>query len=140
MNGSLEDHHRKALAGVAEATPGVLALYLFGSRATGRSRPESDVDLAILLEPGVDRRAAWDLRRELIARFEGVLGGEVDLAILGEDLDLSFRVLTQGDRLYERRRDRVRFEESLLAARYYDFQPFLHRYLAGVAASFRRDG
>lgn len=37
----------RALRHVLDATPGLDAVWIFGSRATGRARPESDVDLAV---------------------------------------------------------------------------------------------
>ena len=36
------------LADIFRRYPGILAVYLFGSHALGRARPDSDVDLAIL--------------------------------------------------------------------------------------------
>ncbi|WP_420456761.1 nucleotidyltransferase domain-containing protein [Rubrivirga sp.] len=41
---------------VAEADP--LRVVLFGSRATGTARPDSDVDLSVVMPDGTDRRAA----------------------------------------------------------------------------------
>jgi predicted nucleotidyltransferase len=48
------DMREEWLAGLrawAEANGNVLEFWLFGSRATGRSRPDSDVDLALVLMP-----------------------------------------------------------------------------------------
>ena len=41
---------------VAEADP--LRIVLFGSRATGTARPDSDIDLLVVMPDGTDRRAA----------------------------------------------------------------------------------
>ena len=41
---------------VAEAAP--LRVVLFGSRATGTARPDSDIDLLVVMPDGTDRRAA----------------------------------------------------------------------------------
>lgn len=43
----LSDAQVDAIRGWAERTDHVLAVYLFGSRAKGLSRPESDVDIAL---------------------------------------------------------------------------------------------
>ncbi len=118
-----------------ESRPDVLALYLFGSQATGKTTPESDVDLAVLLRPKVD---GFHLKLDLGARFAELLGRSVDLVVLGEDLDLTFRVLQHGVRLYERERDAVRSREADLAALYYDYKPYIDFYLQGVAESLRR--
>lgn len=93
------------------------------------------MDIAVLLAPGAD---AWNLRLELGADLSEALGQEVDLVVMGEDLDLTFRVLREGRRLYARDHDRVCSEEATLASMYYDFEPFLTSYLAGVAERFGR--
>lgn len=60
---------------LTKALPGLVALYLFGSRASGQQGPQSDVDLAILArEPVI---ATW--------LYETARGLEVDL---GVDVDL----------------------------------------------------
>lgn len=41
---------------VAEADP--LRVVLFGSRAAGTARPDSDIDLLVVMPDGTDRRAA----------------------------------------------------------------------------------
>ena len=41
---------------VAEAAP--LRVVLFGSRAAGTARPDSDIDLLVVMPDGTDRRAA----------------------------------------------------------------------------------
>jgi len=47
----LPDNWRDGLIGWARVTPAVSELWLFGSRAKGTARPESDVDIAIALMP-----------------------------------------------------------------------------------------
>lgn len=122
---------------IAARYPEVMALYLFGSRARGRERPDSDVDLAVLFKPGSDW---WETRLDLSADLSARFGKPVDLVVLGEDLDLSFRILKEGRRLYERQRDAVRSREAVVASMYYDFAPFLHNYLDSVAKEFRTGG
>lgn len=76
--------------------PGVLVAYLFGSRATGRFRPESDVDVAVLLDPsGADpARLAADLQR-------AVAPLRLDLVVLGDaPVALAYRALRDGRLLY----------------------------------------
>lgn len=121
-----------------EAIPDVLALYLFGSHSRGTAREHSDLDLALLLRPGLADQAAFDLRLQLGADVSEATGKVVDLVALGDDLDLTFRILREGKRLYERDRDRVRYEEARLASLYYDYQPFLEAYLSATRAHFTR--
>ncbi|MBI3929426.1 MAG: nucleotidyltransferase domain-containing protein [Armatimonadetes bacterium] len=115
--------------------PDVLALYLFGSQARQTAGPGSDVDPAVLLAPGAD---AWRSKLDLGARLSQRLGRPVDLIVMGEDLELTFRVLTEGRRLHEAARDEVRSREALLASQYYDYAPFIQSYLASVAREYRR--
>ncbi len=74
----------------------VLAVYLFGSRAAGKSGKNSDVDVAVLLTPAAAKRAFdFQLRRqEELAR---ILGADVDLVILNEAGPLlKFQVYSKG--------------------------------------------
>ncbi|MFC1466200.1 MAG: nucleotidyltransferase domain-containing protein [Candidatus Brachytrichaceae bacterium NZ_4S206] len=49
------------MAGVFQRYPGVQAVYLFGSYAEGRARPDSDLDLAILLRHAGLRERRLDI-------------------------------------------------------------------------------
>lgn len=60
---------------VLRGLPEVVAGYLFGS-ALGPCRPDSDVDLAVVLAPGTPEPAGWGVAA-LEARIEALLG-EVD--------------------------------------------------------------
>lgn len=51
MNIDLDDASRELITAWAAATNCVREIWLFGSRARGDSRPDSDIDLAILLMP-----------------------------------------------------------------------------------------
>lgn len=126
------------LGPVVEPFPEVLALYLFGSRSRGTARADSDLDLALLLRPGLAETVAFELRLQLGALLSEAAGLAVDLVRLGDDLDLTFRILREGQRLFERDRDRVRYEEARLASLYYDYQPFLEAYLSATRDHFRR--
>ncbi len=125
---------------VLENEPRVWCLYLFGSRVRGSECAGSDVDLALMLDPKSGPGESWKVRLELSARFEELLGESVDLVVLGDDLDLTFRVLKEGRRVYVRDHDRTCEREATLLSRYYDFQPFLKSYLEKVAEEFRRVG
>ena len=73
----------------AEPVPGVAALLVFGSRARGQEREDSDLDVAVLPEVGDDPKA----RRELQTRLAVALAdlspeGRVDVILLDEAPDL----------------------------------------------------
>lgn len=85
----------------------------------------------------LSEREAWKKRLQLGARVAERLSREVDLFIMGEaDLDLTFRILQQGRRLFERDRSNVRAREAFLVSLYYDYQPFLERYLKRTAEHY----
>ena len=54
VDGELRDQREKALQRIA-ADPVVKALVLFGSRATGNARPDSDLDLLVVLPYAVEK-------------------------------------------------------------------------------------
>lgn len=107
--------------------PGLVAAYLFGSRARGSDRANSDVDVAIWLERSPSSFGEYPL--ELAGDLEQELGLPVDVVVLNRaPSDLVHRVLRDGDLLVERNRSaRIRFE---VRARndYFDMQPFRDAY------------
>ncbi len=90
----------------------VLAAYLFGSRAQGRARPQSDVDIAVLLREDLDSEARLFRRLSLGDALEQRLGRPVDLVVLNDaPLRLRHQVLRHGKLIFERDREaRVEFE------------------------------
>jgi predicted nucleotidyltransferase len=110
------------------APPEVLAVYLYGSRARGTARVDSDVDVAVLLAgraPVTLENPARDLERQL----EGRLRLPVEVVILnGASPDLVHRVMRDGMVLLDRdRAARLRFE---VRARneYFDLEPLRRLY------------
>jgi len=108
---------------------GVAAVYLFGSVARGESRPGSDLDVAVLLEPAPDRGTFESLRLSLRAELESELGQEIDFVVLNHaPPDLTHRVLRDSVLVIEPDPSaRVRFE---VRARneYWDLKPYLDEY------------
>lgn len=50
--------------------PDVLGFYLFGSQASGSARPDSDIDVAILVDKPVEAEAAFELKTDLSSKFK----------------------------------------------------------------------
>jgi len=63
---------------IREAVPDLIALYRFGSQAKGTSRPDSDVDLAVLTRDPIPNLRRFELAQELAIR----LHRDVDLVDL----------------------------------------------------------
>ena len=102
----------EALAAYLTAQPDVLAAYLFGSYARGDARPDSDVDLAVLLST-TDEMERFERRLELIGAVGEALGRRsADVVVLNDAPPLlTHQVLTHGRLIAERdRMARVEFE------------------------------
>ena len=116
---------------------GLRLIVAFGSRATGRTHPASDLDLAVLPEPGTDMSlgALADLTADLSRAF---LGAEVDVSIISQADALFLKkifetaVLVHGDET-EFRRYRV-----YAFRRFSEYQPYLRREAQAARALIHR--
>lgn len=79
--------------------PGLLAVYLFGSRATEQAGGDSDLDLAVLVEGKLEPLATWELAQSLA----GLVDCDVDLIDLrAASTVLQYQVITTGTRLWNK--------------------------------------
>ncbi len=77
--------------------PDALAVYAFGSRIQGQARPDSDLDLAVLVAGYAEPLRLWNAAAELSAW----LGFPVDLLDLrAASTVMQYQVLTTGRRLW----------------------------------------
>jgi uncharacterized protein len=99
--------------------PNIQAIYGFGSAATGRERPGSDVDIAVLLPPAEAKKIGSPLISDLRFNLETLLGKEVDLINLRRvPTVLQKEVIAADSRIYEG--DRFAAEEfEMLTLSYY---------------------
>jgi predicted nucleotidyltransferase len=75
--------------------------YLFGSVAKGKACPESDIDVAIALEPPPAPQIAFDRQLDLQERLEKSLRRPVDVVLLNTaPLELAHNVLCHGIPLF----------------------------------------
>jgi predicted nucleotidyltransferase len=108
----------------------VEAAYLFGSTATGRSRRDSDVDVAVLLSEGRSD-GSLTLRLTLMAALGSALGrDDVEVVVLNDAPPLlAHRVLSKGRLVFERSPSaRVRFQVRT-AGRYLDLVPMFETHI-----------
>jgi predicted nucleotidyltransferase len=85
------------LAAVREALPEVRRVYLFGSRAVGEEWPDSDLDLAVVLDGPADPVSLWMAGEEIASRLDV----DVDLIdLLTADTLLKHQIVTTGKRLF----------------------------------------
>ncbi len=107
----------------------VLAAYAFGSRVSGRPRPDSDLDVGYYLRTYAQSDVLPVAEEMALAtRLSDSVGIEVDLRNLaGASLEFRGRVLEDGVRIFDGDPvRRVALERELLA-RYHDYKPVLER-------------
>lgn len=101
----------------------IRAVYLFGSRATGAARPDSDYDLAVVPDPGTATPA---LKLDLLAELADAGIDNADLAFLDLNRPVLAHEAVRLNRLLFRRPD---FESAAFFSRvmrlYFDVQPLL---------------
>ena len=123
----------------------IQAAYLFGSAATGRTRADSDVDVAVLLERPLGSRHLLDYRLKLMTDLGAALHrSDVEVVILNDAPPLlAHRILSKGQLVFERSASaRVRFQVRI-AALYADLVPLFEtqiRYLKKHAREGRIGG
>jgi predicted nucleotidyltransferase len=106
------------------AKRGFLAAYVYGSRVSGRPRPDSDLDLGYYLAGYLlGESLALDQEMLLASSLSDTLGVELDLRNLADaPLELKGRVLEEGIRIFSGNDvERVGLERNLLA-RYHDYK------------------
>ncbi len=113
--GRLENVELSALIDILRRElPDLHAVYLFGSAATGDLRPESDVDLAVLLPSILPPLRRWEIQETLAA----TLGRNVDLVDLrSASTVLKAQIITTGVVAYDPAwTERAFFEATQLSA------------------------
>ena len=107
----------------------VVSAFLFGSRVEGRGHRESDVDVAVLLRPELDRRQRFETRLRLTSELIAALHfNDIDLVVLNDAPPLlARRIVLDGERVYcaDAEADHAfRRDVQLRAA---DLAPFIER-------------
>jgi len=104
-------------------------VYLFGSKATGKTGPLSDYDFAVYLdEKNIIER--FNIRCELIGKISMALKtNAIDLCILNdlESPELKFNIIKDGRVIFEKEPFRVLLEPKILNE-YFDFKIMLQKY------------
>jgi predicted nucleotidyltransferase len=114
---------------IVDAVADVNFAYLFGSTATGRRTPRSDVDLAIHFGEQADRHSA---RLDVARAVADQLGTDaIDIVVLNDaPIALAGRILTTRRVVVDRRPFARHRYESLTARMFQDFRLREHRILA----------
>lgn len=87
----------RLLEQIKSELPGMVAVYRFGSWGTPDERPDSDVDMAVLMTAPIPTVERWELAQRLAV----IAGRDVDLVDLrGASTVLAAQVVSSGERLY----------------------------------------
>lgn len=128
-----------ALAEYFAQRPEVVAAYLFGSQAEGVARPDSDVDLAVYLDPVPDDDLGY--RLDMMEDTRRIAGKDTEIVILNQaPLLLQFQVIQKGIILYERSGEERAYYEMSAVGRYYDYQRYLDFYTSQLAKRIKEEG
>lgn len=117
----------------------VLEAYLFGSQATGRAQPHSDIDVAVYIDEQKAPRSTFGYAAELTTVLIAALGtNAVDLVVLNRASPLLYhRVLRDGVRVLSRNLAQTTTREGYALSRWCDYVPQLAKI---EAARQSRDG
>ena len=116
----------------------IQAAYVFGSVASGRTRKDSDIDIAVLIRKN-SVRDTLKYRLKLMADLGSALHrSDVDVVILNEAPPLlAHRILSKGKLIFERSASaRVRFQVAT-AKRYSDLVPAFETHIRYLKKSVR---
>jgi hypothetical protein len=114
------------IAKVMQRVPDVVAAWVFGSEARGEARPDSDLDVGVLVRGRNPSALDWYARLATIAALleELVPGRMVDVVLLEPQGPIfCHRVLSEGRLVYDADPKRRVDFESATYVRYFDFLP-----------------
>ncbi len=126
------DHIVQAVRAVL---PDVLAIYWFGSSATGQTHPESDVDIAVLMPQRMDPLANF----EAMNKLEWAFNRTVDLVDLrSASTVMNFEIIRTGKRLFCISRDDCIDYEALQMSLYFKLNEERAEILEAFKASIKQ--
>lgn len=111
--------------------------YLFGSQATGRAQPHSDIDVAVYVKPECLNCGGFGYAAELTAMLMSGLGtNAVDVVILNSAPPVLYhRVLRDGNRIVSRDLRATTTREGYALSRFCDYVPQLAKIESARLAS-----
>lgn len=115
---------------------GMMALYLFGSVATGSENKESDIDLAFLATEKCEQKKCWNIAQVLAAK----LNRDVDLVDLKTaNTILKKQIVTEGLRLWvaEGMQTAVDSYEVTIMSQYQHLQAERHSVVEGFLREYK---
>jgi predicted nucleotidyltransferase len=124
---TLADRLARTLAELEKMTV-VKAVYLFGSRATGRAAPISDTDLCVITGPGIRQKGRSDIA--------SLSDGSIDVSLFWDlPVAIRYRVLKEGRPLFQRDDGFMRAVAMQTLREYLDFMPVIRRFAKAAGVS-----
>jgi len=122
--------------------PQIAAAYLYGTAATGKLRPNSDIDVALLLAEPYSQKELVSLETNVICDVEAAFHREADVKTLNqmEHLPLLHEIFSKGILLIDREPSMRRSFVVRKNQEYLDFLPHYQRILNIYAERLRKNG
>ncbi len=103
------DELKSAIAAYCATRPEIVACYLYGSRAVGKERPGSDVDLAFLLDREVPRDNYFSLNMGFYAELSRLLRLEIHPLVMNDATEVVLgQVFGKGVLVYQQQNEALR--------------------------------
>ena len=119
--------------------PEVIAVYIFGSQATGKKMRSSDVDVGILLDTK-DRATEIEKRNQYMVDLADILRKEIHPIILnsaGEEL--MRQIFAKGDCILIKNQKKLSLFKMTMFARIADFHYYRNQMQSGLIRSIMED-
>lgn len=100
----------------------VAAVYLFGSQATGRARPNSDIDFGILFSNKLSDEERFDKKLDYIGELSKIMhSDDIDVVDINDtSVELAFRVVRDGKAIVSNNKAAQIVFKVDVARNYYD--------------------
>lgn len=117
----------------------VVAAYVFGSYAENVARPDSDIDIAVILEPVP--KDTLEYRLAVMEDMKRLTGLDADVIVLNEAPRLlQFQVIQKGKVAFERDADKRAVFVMSVASRYYDYKRYFDYHARHLAGRIKEGG
>ena len=135
----LGEKELEKISNVFKKESALLAVYLFGSYASGNPHRYSDVDMAVLFDKTTNPEDYTDKQIDLVVSLGRLLGREADVVVLNRAGSfLKYIVLKNGLRVYERPDRSERGFEARAIVEYFDFLPIKNRIEEGILSKIKK--
>jgi predicted nucleotidyltransferase len=107
----------------------VKAVYLFGSRATGRAVPFSDIDLCVVTGPRIRQKRKTDIT--------SLSDDSIDVSLFWDlPVAMRYRIFKEGRLLFQRNEDYTENVIMQTLREYLDFKPVIRRFAQAAGVSY----